>query len=407
MAEVTIDAAAHANQARGMRSIVFTTANIGYFFFIDGDGDFFYSKTTNSGLTWGTPVAVETASDVTVHAYDVWYDQWTPGNTERNIHLWWFGITADNVLYKRLNTTNDVLSSLVTVADLASSTSARGSFISGARMRGGNLLCAFDIDAGAEMGMYRSLDNGATWAAMTSPMEATIDQCFLFPANVADANDAWLLYQDASTDELTIKTYDDSGNSFVESAALTMAENVTDLTAQYGFSGSIRHSDGHLIFAFFNAYDGAGEDFLCYDWDGTTATALTALTTDIDDMYHPSVFLNQDQPDWIYIAYVGLSNGLEALATGVGVYYALSKNRGLTWTKDIAYSTSVTDYRQTWAPLNGERFIVAWMDISAVSILTNQDNSKEFGFTPLNNYQAPKATGQNNTGIMSVTERIR
>lgn len=406
MVDVVIDSAAHANQPRGMRTIVFTTGSIGYFFFIDGDGDFFYSKTTNGGLTWGTGVAIDTG-EVTVHAFDVWYDQWTPGNTDRGIHLWWFGITVDDVFYNRLNTTNDSLAGDVTVVALASSTSARGSFVSGARMRGGNLLCAFDIDAGAEKGMYRSVDNGATWAAMTDPIEATIDQCKLFPANLADPNDAWLLYQDASTDELTIKTYDDSGNSFAESAEIgtAMAENITNATGQYGFDGSIRHSDGHLIVAFMDVYDSAGaSDFLVYDWDGTTATALTNIATDTDDIYYPSVFLNQDQPDWIYVAYLGLTSGAEALGTGVGVYYALSKDRGLTWTKDIAYSTSVTDYRQTWTPSNGERFMVAWMDISSLGILTNHDNSKEFGFTTLNNYQSARSVS---AGIMSVGERIR
>jgi hypothetical protein len=212
----------------------------------------------------------------------------------------------------------------------------------------------------------------------------------------------WLLYDDDSATQLTVKTYDDSANSLSESAALTFDNNATDFTGQYGFSGSIRHSDGHLIFAFFNAYDAAGEDFLCYDWDGTTATALTALTTDIDDMYYPSVYLNQDQPDWIYIAYVGKSDGSETIGTTAGVYYALSKDRGLTWTKDIAYSTSVTDYRQTWAPLNGERFMVVFTKISALSLNTNQDNSKEFGFTPLNNYQYIKVGDG-----MSTNERIR
>jgi len=400
MADIAIDAAGTNTTLRGMRSLVFISQTTGYFFFVDGDTDFYYTKTTNGGITWGTPVSISGVD--TMAAFDVWYDQWTPGNTERNIHIWWFGnSTTDDPTYSRLNTVDDTLTTVAVVA-ATSVASARGIFISGTRTRGGTLLCAFDLDAGAEHGMYKSTNNGASWAVMTDPVEATLDQAFLFPANAADPNDAWLLYDDDSTAELTIKTYDDSGNSFSESGALTFDNNATDLTGQYGFGGSIRHSDGHLIFAFFNAYDGAGEDFLCYDWDGTTATALTALTTDIDDMYYPSVYLNQDQPDYIYIAYVGKSDGLETLGTTNAVYYALSKDRGLTWTKDIAYSTSSTDYRRTWVPLNGERFMVAWMDISAVSFLTNNDNSKEFGFTKLNNYQAPTAVGYNNTGVIQV-----
>ena len=382
-----------------MRSVVFVTKDIGYCFLINGDSDLDYVKTTNGGLSWGGAVDVFTG---TVEAFDVWYDQWTPGDTGRIIHIWYIqGGTGDDVLYTRLNTVDDIQTD-ITVISLTSTAIDRGQFVSGTKARGGHLFCAFDIDNGAEHGLYRSTDNGVTWGSRTDPVEAADDQCFLFPANAADANDIWMLYQDASTNELTVKTHDDSANTNSESAALTMVEETTDLLGQYGFNGAIRHQDGHLIFAFFNAYDEAGEDFLCYDWDGTTATALTALTTDIDDMYYPAVYLNQDQPDWIYIAYIGKSDGLEALQGTIGIYYALSKNRGLTWTKDIPYSTGTSsDPRETWVPLNGERFYVVWMSV-LLELLSNNDNSKEFGFTGLNNYQFPRAVGVKNTGIISI-----
>lgn len=386
-------------QARGMRALVFVNQDIGYMFGINGDSDLDYMKTTNGGVTWGAAVDVFTGS---VDSFDVWYDQWTPGNTGRIIHIAFTENGSDDVSYFAFNTTNDTKTSIVDVLAGSSAVAGRGTFTTITKTRGGNLYVGFNMDAFAEHGLYRSTNNGVTWSVMTDPLEANLDQYMLHPANAADPNDMWLLYDDNSTTELTIKTFDDSANSFAESGALTFDNNATDLVGQYGFAGSIRHSDGHLIFAFMNAYDAAGEDFLCYDWDGTTATALTALTTDIDDMYYPSVYLNQDQPDYIYIAYVGKSDGSEALATGVGVYYALSKDRGLTWTKDIAYSTSVTDYRQSWAPLNGERFMVVWTDISALSLHTNNDNSKEFGFTPFNNYMGVKATGQDNAEIISV-----
>lgn len=400
MADINIDAAAINLNRRGMRQLVFVSANIGYFFFIDGDNDFYYKKTTNGGQTWGSLVAVSGSDTLT--AFDVWYDQWTPGDTGRMIHIWYFGTaTNDDVLYRNLNTTNDSLLSAVTVFLGSTAVSGRGTFVSGTKARGGNLYCNFNIDAFAETGFYRSVDNGTTWATRTNPLEANLDQTMLFPALTDDPQDIWMLYDDDSTTELTVKTYDDSGNSHAESSALVFDNQATDLTGQYGFSGSIRHSDNHLIFSFFNAYDAAGTDFLCYDWDGTTATKLTDLTTNIDDMYFPSVFLNQDKPDEIYIAYVGKSDGLETLGTTNAVYYARSTDRGLTWTKDIAYSTSSTDYICTWAPLNGERFMVAWQDISSSAIVTNQENSKEFGFTQFNNYQSPRST-KDNTGIMSI-----
>ena len=47
------------------------------------------------------------------------------------------------------------------------------------------------------------------------------------------------------------------------------------------------------------------------------------------------------------------------------------------------------------------------MDISSLALLTNNDNSKEFGFSQFNNYQFAGARGVGNTGIISVTEKIK
>lgn len=399
MPETVVEAAMLNGQARGMRALVFVSTQIGYMFGINGDSDLDYMKTTNGGKTWAAAVDVFTGS---VDSFDVWYDQWTPGDTGRIIHIAYTENGTDDVVYTSLNTVDDTQTADVDVFAGASAVLARGVFTSITKARGGNLYVAFDMDAGAETGLYRSTDNGVTWASRTNPIEATLDQAMLFPANAGDPQDIWMLYDDDSATQLTIKTHDDSANTNSESAGLTFDNQATDFTGQYGFSGSIRHQDGNLIFAFFNAYDAAGTDFLCYQWDGTTLTALTALTTDIDDMYYPSVYLNQDQPDNIYIAYIGKSDGTETLGTTAGVYYALSTNRGVSWTKDIAVSSATGDWRQTWTPNNGERFMVVFTDISALSLNTNFENSKDFGFTPLNNYQKLRVTGYTNAGIMSV-----
>lgn len=404
MADLTVEAAMLAGTSRGMRSVVFVNRDIGYVFGINGDSDLDYMKTTDGGLTWGVATNIFTG---TIFAFDVWYDQWTPGDTGRIIHLWFISLDTDDVFYQAFNTATDVLGSQIVIFAGATLSGFRGTFCSGAKMRGGNLLMCFNGDAFAETATYKSINNGATWSVLTNVIEADNDQCKIFPANVADPNDGWLLYQDASTNELTLKEYDDSGNSFTESAALTMTEETTDATGQYGFDGAIRHSDGHLIVAYLDAYDAAGaSDLKVYDTNGTgSLTALTDIATNVQDIYYPNVFINNDTPDWIYVAYLGVSAGTSTLGSSVPVVYALSKDRGLTWTKDIAYSTSTTDYRQCWTPLNGERFLVVWMDISSLALMTNNDNSKEFGFTTFNNYQFTSARGQNNTGIISMSER--
>src|SRR3990172_13373184 len=104
MADVTVEAAMLAGTSRGMRSVVFVNNQVGYVFGINGDSDLDYMKTTNGGLTWAAAVDIHTG---TVEAFDVWYDQWTPEDTGRNIHIFFIdGGTADDVIYERLNTTN-------------------------------------------------------------------------------------------------------------------------------------------------------------------------------------------------------------------------------------------------------------------------------------------------------------
>lgn len=390
---------------RGCRGLVFVSRDIGYLFYTDSSNDFVYKKTTDGGLTWGSAVAISGAE--TIVGYDVWYDQWNPGDTGRLIHIWYFGTSGDDIIYRSLNTANDSLLGAVTVFNGATSVAGRGTFCSGTKARGGNLYVIFNIDAFAEHGFYRSTDNGATWASRTDPLEADLDQALLFPGNDADPQDIWMLYYDQSVTTFTFKAHDDSANSNSESSSVktSFTAGATDLTGQYNWTGAIRHSDGHLIAATWSERDSATGDFQV--WDVSTAntfTELTALATNIDDCYYPSMFIDQ-RADVIYIAYVGKSDGSETLDTTASVYYAKSTDRGTTWSKDNLISATGSDWRGCWTPLSGQRLLAVWQDISSLALMTNNDNSKEFGFPTFNNYQ--QASARVNAGVVSVTDRMR
>lgn len=367
MADVSIDATVSTATARGMRSVVFTTDLIGYWFYLDSDGVFGYAKTTDGGATWGAQVDVDGAAATTTVAFDVWFDQWTPGNTTGTlIHCWWFDVTNDLVRWRALNTTGDTLGTVSTVFTGASAVAGRGAFVSGTRARNGYLYCAFDLDAGAERGFHRSV-NGAVWGALLSStfVEATLDTCKLYPASgTGDDQDCWALYYDASALALTLKLWDGSANAQVESATIGVAhtDGATDLTGQFGFDAMVRHSDGHLIVAALSGRDVAASTHQVFDITSTsTITTKTAIAASTDDHYYPQVFIDQ-LTDAIYVAYNGKRDGSEVLDTTTKVYYTKSTDGGTTWTAgDTAYMEGAAGLvQQVWCPQSGRRFYVGW-----------------------------------------------
>lgn len=381
MADVTIDGSINTATARGMRSVVFTSATDGYFFYADtGAAGLKYSKTTDGGATWGAGVLVSAA--IAPVAYDVWFDQWTPGDSGTLIHIWYFDVTGDDVLYRTLDTSSDTLGTVRTVFAGATSVAGRGCFVSGTKTRSGYLYCAYDIDAGAEKGLHRSTDGGPTWSASlaTTFVEATIDQCFLFPATgTGDNNDCWALYQDASADAVTLKMWDSSAAAQVESATIAaQGESPTDLNGQYGFSASVRHSDGHLLMASRVAGLGAAGAFEFYDIASTSSwTKKTNIdAVNHDDNWYPSTFIDQATGD-IYLAYIGALDGSEAVGTTAAVHYVKSTDGGTTWGAEQAYQQSADNaVRQTWAPLMGPRFYVG--SRVGTTLIGNAVNSLSF-----------------------------
>jgi hypothetical protein len=134
-----------------------------------------------------------------------------------------------------------------------------------------------------------------------------------------------------------------------------MVENVTDGTGQRGFSGSVRHSDGHLIVVSCSERDTATADMQAWDVSAvnsgslTGITAKTDITTNIDDNYYPSVCIDQDT-DNIYVAYNGKRDGSETLGTTTKVYYTKSTDGGATWTAAYGLWRAAGVVVQVWAP---------------------------------------------------------
>jgi hypothetical protein len=379
MADVTIDSNVSPNCAKVRRAVVTVGADTVYFFFVDSDNDLKYYKSTNGGASVSGPTTIYAG---TVTLASCWYDRWTPGSSGTKIHVMYVETDASDVRYRALDTSDDSLGTEVVAAAGASAAQNVGNALSFAVSRGGNVFGGANIDNGTETFTFRSTDGGASFSARTNFVEANIDWFEVYPGNAADNQDMTIVYFDASVNEMTVKDYDDSANSYTESSSFaTVVENTTDNTGQYPFTGAVRKSDRHVLVALVTERDAATGDFRTFDIDGSASIVEKgALATDKDDVYYPSMTVD-DANDDVYVWYSGKRDGSETLGTTVGVYYSKSTDDMATWSAgDTAYSAGTGNYLQTWAPLTGRRGIAMWRQ-STSTLLTNADNSVAFAAT--------------------------
>ena len=350
---------------------VWIDVNTAYIFY-EGNGNFQYQKTTDGGATWDTAVVINADSAIKT---SIWYDRWTPGNTGRLIHMVYSERDGDDIFYRNLNILDDSLSTEVEVVDGASYTD--GNWDTGTvdivRARGGNLYLAFWGDGDGEFGFYRSTDEGVTWTSRAQLADGNAaDGILLMPGNESDEDDIWCIYWDRSADALSLKVYDNSGDSWAEtSIASSMADDVT----YYQMSASPRHSDNHVILAAWSEIDAATADLKAWDIGSSSSiAALTGIVTDLDESTQVAVFINQ-LDDSIYVAYL---KGGTWQAT-VDVVYRKSTDGGTTWGDEQSYSeVAADDVRALWAGISvgpdGGRFQPTFFNIDLTDLFVNLVN---------------------------------
>lgn len=375
MADIQIEAAAHGALHYNTVRVgpVWTNEDTAYVFYVDSGIDLVYRKTVNGGANWGAAVDVFVG---TARQCSIWFDKWTPGDAGTKIHIVYSESVGHDVLYRNLDTSTDTLSAEKTIFDGASHDIGVWDvhYIDITKSRGGNLYCGFWIDNDGENGFYRSEDDGDNWAARAALADGNpVDGILLFPGDEADDQDIWCIYWDRDADEISLKVYDNSGNSWDETS---ISLNMADSTSFYQMSGAQRASDNHVILAAWSEVDAATADLKVWDIGGAASiVAKTNVLTDTAEAAQCAVFINQQNDD-IYVAYLKGTDW----AAEVGAHYKKSDDGGGTWGGETALSADAEDdLKAIWAGHSvgdeGGYFMPAWFNDDLEDLLTNTDNA--------------------------------
>ncbi len=382
MADVTIEAAAGLSlYVKSLRGGPFwTSPTVGYVIYLDVNYDLVYRKTVDGGANWGAAQVVAAAAACQARNYDCWADWQTPGDAGTKIHIAYISQDLNQIRYVYLDTGDDSVGG----DDLIEACQGTGTIrltsgfgynmVSISKTRGANLVVALeyeDSDVTYFSSFYTSPD-ADTWTSKTSPYEALFDICLLFPGNEADNQDVWGVFWDADAEEISLKTFDNSGNSWSEQA---ISGGMVPYINSMQMDGAIRLSDGHLILAAWSGYNVATADLMTWDINGAgSITAKTNIINDTAEYALVSIFVNQANDD-IYVAYAGGTD----FETLVKVFYQLSQNGGGTWGGQTAMQVDVEDdmrwisagaAKKDW----GGKFQPVWFNDDIDDLFTNTDN---------------------------------
>ncbi len=347
------------------RNLVWTSNQTGYIFYVDSLGDFYYKNTSDAGSTWSGGTLIETN---TMTEFSIWYDKWTGEEFGDTISIAFIEQIADDILFVSLNTTNNTLSSegVAFAGASADSTGWNTHSISIIRSRQGSLYAGGWIDNEGENGMARSRDGGATWSSISSGfIEAVGDRVMFSPANTADEDDIIGIYFDDSLNDIKLKTYDNSSNTW---SSVDINTDIDFSLDYFGYEVGFRQSDNHSILLVATDTAGATQDLLVYDiTDNSTITQKTNVYD--NNAYYPvnTLMINQQNDD-LYVTY---SNG----NINADVYYVKSTDGGTTWSSAIKYDSPNDDIKWTSSGTSvgndGGQFCPVYYNDDLIDIIIN------------------------------------
>jgi hypothetical protein len=231
------------------------------------------------------------------------------------------------------------------------------------------------------MGTFeRSTDAGASYGARTSPLEAVDDEFGLLPADgTDDSQDCACVYGDVSANELSLKMYDDSGNSWTEKAIGTYAEAGNDYL---NWDAMMNPLDGLIYVVWCTEPNAATADLKASTiapnaHPAADPTAKTNVLTDTQAIASPRLLLDNTTGS-VYCFYLR-----GTLGSDMDVFYKKSTDGMATWGSEVQFSIAAgANLRNLSTPrlirtTYAGRVIAAWTHDTDNDLLTNVANSIE------------------------------
>ncbi len=315
--------------------------NTGIIVYADFNNDVVYARTTDGGLTWAE-VTLEANSWTIISC---WYDKETNGNTGTLVHVAWIDDGPDDLKYVAIDVAAGSVGT-IRIVDNAITVDINRSLqrLSVTKTRGGNILIAFSTQT--EIGMYRSVNDGVNWTARADVYETATEEdwVLLFPGAGADNQDAAAVFWDRSADEITLKIYDDSADSWAEFGTL-IAATAVDSEVYLWMDGAVRHSDDHVLLGWHSSGDTAGDDLQTAELtvgDSPAVTAKTNVFTNQEESGQVAILIDQ-LTDAVYLAHI---KGGTWLSSTSAVVFHVSTDGMLNWGSEEEYSETTRSYAQ-------------------------------------------------------------
>ncbi len=359
-AQVTIDTTVNTTPLSylgGSPTTVFIDQNTGYVFYRDSNNDCSYSKTTNGGITWATPVNITDGIanlDDDCMQIAVWYDQWTPEDTGSLIHLAVIdsvGTTSvdDDIWYANLNTTNDSITTFINITTDLSYAGTLGigvNHVALAKATDGVLFAAVtDVSDNIMVRCTSGCTTATNWSVSEPNSWPTGNDFQILIPRLS--GEMMLIWWDisASTDDLQYARF--TNESWSAFSTIDTALDNSSYDASFGAAVDSATGDIYLSYAVQADTLGTDDDIKVKKFSGTSWTALTDVVTNsicagVSNCGITGVKIARDQnTGYLYVLYSAQSTPNTA-STG-NVYWKYSTDAGSTWSSEFGPLDSTND----------------------------------------------------------------